>query len=1748
MSRRWQVTGIRAGLALPIAPTPPGRDRLDWRLGRWTQFRAEMLARLRAMEVPAPEPERGTWQPYADLAVDPSADWVSALVDAWSEVGDILSFYQERLLNEGFLRTAREPASLDMLLGAVGARRGGAVATPGMAILDPGCAATAWFILTMHEGRGLPTRALLPAGSAIRHVDVKSQRPVLFETDNALTARKEWNALPGLVPPPPPPRHFPADVRGLRLTGTQPGVEPAAHLLLTGQGADGAALRLLRTVQSLTPLRPLGVTELVLAAADSTAGAAVDQPRLYAFDRQAALFGADAPPLDSLPRPRRLEQGIAAGGLFLLPPDSADLPDVPWQAVNQDIPTGQFTAVQPLDGGDMLLSTSDGLLLRTRLDAAWTPSRGGLTQRGLRLLCDDGKGGVLAGGPAGAAFRSDDPRRGWNSLAGGYVLDTSGKHPAPARAALPAEQVRRLIPVDTFPGGGGIMALTDSGLFLRRQAGAWLRVRLTRLLAGTDKDIPTRFADAVMGATGHVVAVCHDGGIERLGVKDAILPPAPTAAPDPATKAKPPASARKKGASLLRRLLDWLGHALMLPGLAGRVERQVGLAARTLWQATRREWQKVEAADGRLFSLGTRKPQALVPLSDRLGEGDLLVATDQGCVLYDQLDRLWEASTGLPRRKGGALPPVRQILGLSLHGVRRAVALVDPADDGTGGGVFLYEPEDRSWTCIRAVTPADGPALLGVSASGWLAFAQTPTPVAEWPGFALGGPAPPDTDDDGQPVLDLDAPGLALAPGSWLVLRDPDIGRIAALNVIRAYPVQANAFARNRRVCRALLDVPAGVDLADFPRRTSLVLAASRELPLAGGALTPPQPVGLTDRVCVQGLVTGLDDTGHTADAVPVREVPGARPTGATPPAGRQVLAAAKPVVLTGRPARVAPLLLGGVQTIIPGAVTRPARALTGYDLLALAGTQAALWALDAAGRLLRSVDQGGGWQPDAIGVPDQIAPITMAGCGDVLWIAGKGGVAWRRDGDAGWTPAPLLPAGYIPACLLPDGQGGVWIGGPSGLLALGGAAGWTRCGGGDLDPGAWVTALVLLADGTLAVGTDGDGVLLRPPGQPAWRAANDGLGSGRVTGLAGQGDRLLAGTADAGAWLLTGTGKAWQPVASGSTRIDAVLLTPSWLAVAGEAGLSLCGGASLDQVMATGTGLLGDLSGLLAPATDRILAAGRLRWTAIPGEDPLLLQQDLFDLPATEADLLNQGLVGPLIRRLFKEAQDAVPDEAVTIQADGGWVLAAGDWCRMLLPVPGGLRALRPGPSASAMAGGVDGQGRWTLELASADGDLCPLTAWPEELILRPSGAKDAALACVRQVTATDILDDGGATALTLDRPPGLVLDPDSVELNANVVAASQGESVLDEVLGNGDPDREGQQFQLRRMPLVFLPGGGPDARQSTLTVSVDGQPWQEVGDFAVSGSTDRCYRVIVDSAGRATILFGDGRHGARPPAGTGNIRASYRASMGMVPDPGPLNRQPSGSSSFSQIISSMAGLAKDVRMLLNSQAVPPEQASTLRLDLIDRAMTPAGRLITLNDHVRLITDDPDVAGALAAPGVGTGADARPLISVAPATGVEVGGLIERLRGELRAAQPVGGRLPRLLPARDRPVRLVASVWWTGEVPAGAADDLSLRLLGEFGAAARPLGRDLSAAEILAALQTAGGVAGAEILLLHPVGTPPGLCPLIAAHKGEWLADGPPLGAERVYLSDGAGHLLLRLAPARGFAPAGIDPVTGHG
>src|SRR5215813_3936234 len=74
----------------------PGLSALAYRIGTHPQFKESQLARLSA--VPGLQ-TRGD----GDLSI--------ALLDAWACVADNLTFYQERIANESYLRTATERQS-----------------------------------------------------------------------------------------------------------------------------------------------------------------------------------------------------------------------------------------------------------------------------------------------------------------------------------------------------------------------------------------------------------------------------------------------------------------------------------------------------------------------------------------------------------------------------------------------------------------------------------------------------------------------------------------------------------------------------------------------------------------------------------------------------------------------------------------------------------------------------------------------------------------------------------------------------------------------------------------------------------------------------------------------------------------------------------------------------------------------------------------------------------------------------------------------------------------------------------------------------------------------------------------------------------------------------------------------------------------------------------------------------------------------------------------------------------------------------------------------------------------------------------------------------------------------------------------------------------------------------------------------------------------------------------------------------
>jgi hypothetical protein len=70
--------------------------------------------------------------------------------------------------------------------------------------------------------------------------------------------------------------------------------------------------------------------------------------------------------------------------------------------------------------------------------------------------------------------------------------------------------------------------------------------------------------------------------------------------------------------------------------------------------------------------------------------------------------------------------------------------------------------------------------------------------------------------------------------------------------------------------------------------------------------------------------------------------------------------------------------------------------------------------------------------------------------------------------------------------------------------------------------------------------------------------------------------------------------------------------------------------------------------------------------------------------------------------------------------------------------------------------------------------------------------------------------------------------------------------------------------------------------AEEQAVSVTVAGKRWRQVPDLGSASPNDLFYELGLDDDGSLHIRFGDGEHGARPPAGEVLVRARYAVGTG--------------------------------------------------------------------------------------------------------------------------------------------------------------------------------------------------------------------------------------------------------------------------
>jgi hypothetical protein len=296
----------------PLATTPrtvenaPGRNTLAARIGTHSSFLATCLQALASQPALAPLSTR-----------DPS-DPTIALIDTAAVLLDVLTFYRERITNEGYLRSATERRSVLELARTIGYE------------LNPGAAAQTWLAFTLDTTAGSPSEVAFPAGTRTQSVPGQNQRPQVFETTVDLTARPEWNAIPGRTTEPAPPKR--GDLQ-LLLAGTSSNLAPGDRILLVGDeraGWAGSEQWDMRIVTAVDPVEtdptggPPAHTVLTLDRGLGSEVPVVDpakkNPVVVPLRTRAALFGHNAIAWTDLALPLRVGEKHPNTGAFLAGP------------------------------------------------------------------------------------------------------------------------------------------------------------------------------------------------------------------------------------------------------------------------------------------------------------------------------------------------------------------------------------------------------------------------------------------------------------------------------------------------------------------------------------------------------------------------------------------------------------------------------------------------------------------------------------------------------------------------------------------------------------------------------------------------------------------------------------------------------------------------------------------------------------------------------------------------------------------------------------------------------------------------------------------------------------------------------------------------------------------------------------------------------------------------------------------------------------------------------------------------------------------------------------------------------------------------------------------------------------------------------------------------------------------------------------------------------------------------------------
>ena len=253
--------GCCAGISQETPQTPdnrPGLSAISYRVGTYQQFNDTLQARISLSGQPQ----------LRELTTREDDDFTIGLLDAFSVMADVLTFYTERYGNESYLRTAVQRQSVVDLANLVGYEPSpGVAANTSLAFtIDPATGAFGPALTGAGNGQVVPVTSssvTIPAGTRVQSIpNNPTQLPQPFETSQDIQAQPAWNAIPPQSGVPQNLSNLSGQTCRIFIASAATNLKPGDTLLI--RPPSGSPAPLLSTVNKATVLADGKTTQVAL--------------------------------------------------------------------------------------------------------------------------------------------------------------------------------------------------------------------------------------------------------------------------------------------------------------------------------------------------------------------------------------------------------------------------------------------------------------------------------------------------------------------------------------------------------------------------------------------------------------------------------------------------------------------------------------------------------------------------------------------------------------------------------------------------------------------------------------------------------------------------------------------------------------------------------------------------------------------------------------------------------------------------------------------------------------------------------------------------------------------------------------------------------------------------------------------------------------------------------------------------------------------------------------------------------------------------------------------------------------------------------------------------------------------------------------------------------------------------------------------------------------------------------------------